>query len=231
LLKARRGSSGVPLVEHGAAPREAPGEDSRVLCGSFRLGHTLADPLAALLPKLIPVRTRGGAVPRGIASTLEQLDQEVENGASNSEAVVGRLTEVLCVDALERFLNSSPRAARDWLATTTDHQVGQALALIHDNPAVCDVAVLARRVGLSRTRFFDRFSVLVGEPPARYIARQRSRAAAQLLEQADLSLAEISERVGYGSPDAFARAFTRHMGATPAAWRRRLARRMLPPLG
>ena len=56
---------------------------------------------------------------------------------------------------------------------------------------------------MSRTRFFDRFTELVGEPPAKYLARWRSLVA-DLLRQRNLSTSEIAERVGYTDEDALA---------------------------
>ena len=41
------------------------------------------------------------------------------------------------------------------------------------------------------------------------------------LRASDLSLAQIADATGYGSPFAFAAAFRRHHGDPPGAWRRR----------
>jgi AraC family transcriptional activator of mtrCDE len=45
-------------------------------------------------------------------------------------------------------------------------------------------------------------------------------AALRLLSTGGLSVAEIAERVGYDSDVAFGRAFRRHVGMAPSAWRR-----------
>ncbi|HWU59099.1 MAG TPA: AraC family transcriptional regulator [Microbacteriaceae bacterium] len=42
----------------------------------------------------------------------------------------------------------------------------------------------------------------------------------QLLDREQLSVAEAAVRLGYGSEAAFSRAFRRHVGASPGAWRR-----------
>ena len=77
-------------------------------------------------------------------------------------------------------------------------------------------------MGLSRTRFFERFSELVGEPPARYVARWRVHTATDLMRRPGLSTAQIAERVGYSSEDAFTKVFKRHVGVSPSVFRRRL---------
>lgn len=43
--------------------------------------------------------------------------------------------------------------------------------------------------------------------------------AADLLRSTRLKLASIAEQVGYGSEEAFSRAFQRHLGRSPAEWR------------
>ena len=132
-------------------------------------------------------------------------------------AVASRLCDVLFV----QLLRAAPRDQRGWLAALDDPQIGRALAMIHEDGATkWDASVLAERVGLSRTRFFARFSELVGEPPAQYISKWRMSAAADALVRADVTVSELAERTGYGSEDAFVRVFKRTFGKTPSAYRR-----------
>jgi AraC-like DNA-binding protein len=73
---------------------------------------------------------------------------------------------------------------------------------------------------MSRTAFAVRFNELVGEPPLRYVARCRMRRAVALLRKSTATLPQIAERVGYESEVSFSRAFRRHLGMSPAAYRR-----------
>ena len=72
---------------------------------------------------------------------------------------------------------------------------------------------------MSRAAFFARFGELVGQTPARYLARWRMRAAADILARTDLPLATVAQRVGYKNEQAFARAFRRVMGESPRSYR------------
>jgi AraC family transcriptional regulator, alkane utilization regulator len=54
----------------------------------------------------------------------------------------------------------------------------------------------------------------------RYLARWRIQLAAHQLRNSDAPLARIAEEVGYESEAAFNRAFKRHFGVPPAAWRK-----------
>lgn len=80
---------------------------------------------------------------------------------------------------------------------------------------------MARECGLSRSVLAERFAHLVGVPPMQYLARWRIQLAASLLRSGKASLAEIAERVGYGSEAALSRAFKREVGVAPAMYRRR----------
>ena len=76
-------------------------------------------------------------------------------------------------------------------------------------------------MGLSRTRFADRFNHFLGEPPMAYLARWRVKLGAELLRSTDQSVAEVAASVGYGSEAAFNRAFKRELDCPPAQFRRK----------
>ena len=73
--------------------------------------------------------------------------------------------------------------------------------------------------GISRSVLTERFSRLLGQSPMQYLTEWRMQLAADLLRSTSLKLADIAERVGYGSDAAFSRAFRRHVGTWPAEFR------------
>jgi len=78
---------------------------------------------------------------------------------------------------------------------------------------------LAHAAGTSRSVLTERFSRLLGQSPMQYLTEWRMQLAADLLRSTSLKLADIAERVGYGSDAAFSRAFRRHVGTWPAEFR------------
>ncbi|HEV2666701.1 MAG TPA: helix-turn-helix transcriptional regulator [Blastocatellia bacterium] len=62
-------------------------------------------------------------------------------------------------------------------------------------------------------------SSLVGEPPLTYHTRWRMWQASRLLAEENLSVGETALRVGYESEAAFSKAFKRHSGQSPLAYR------------
>jgi AraC family transcriptional regulator len=82
-----------------------------------------------------------------------------------------------------------------------------------------DVAAFARRAGTTEYHLRRMFSSLAGMPLSEYIRRRRmSVAATDVL--GDDELLEIAVRYGYGSTEAFGRAFRAVHGAVPAEIRR-----------
>jgi transcriptional regulator GlxA family with amidase domain len=153
-------------------------------------------------------------------------------GGSNagSDLVVAKLSEVLFVETLRRYVSSLPPGQTGWLAGVRDPAVGQALALMHKDPAhAWTVEDLARQVGLSRSRLTDRFRHFLGESPMAYLAQWRLELGAESLRSTQDSVAEIALAVGYGSEAAFNRAFKREFDCPPAQFRRsRKAREAVP---
>jgi AraC-like DNA-binding protein len=117
-----------------------------------------------------------------------------------------------------------PPPERGWLAGFSDPVVGRALTLLHARREHdWSVDELAAEVGISRSAFADRFTRIMGEPPMRYLGKQRLRLAAQQLRSSHESVAKIGFEAGYDSEAAFSRAFKREFGVAPATWRARSA--------
>jgi AraC-like DNA-binding protein len=135
--------------------------------------------------------------------------------------VLAKLSELLFVEALRRYIELLPEQQTGWLAGLRDRFVGRALALMHERPERdWTVEELAAAVGLSRSALAQRFTEFIGQPPMQYLTRWRLTVAAQRLRSEKASLARIAEDSGYDSEAAFNRAFKRALGTTPAAWRR-----------
>jgi AraC-like DNA-binding protein len=135
--------------------------------------------------------------------------------------MLAKLSELMFVEALRRYVENLPPQGKGWLAGVRDAQIGRALALLHGDPGrAWTVDALAREVALSRSALAERFAVLVGESPIQYLIRWRLALAAQMLRAGREAIARVAERSGYESETAFSRAFRREFGVGPAAWRK-----------
>src|SRR3546814_8467100 len=92
--------------------------------------------------------------------------------------------------------------------------------LASDPSTPVDVAALARRTGTTEHHLRRMFSSLAVMPLSEYVRRRRTSAAAADLVVGDDDLLTVAVRYGYGSTEAFGRAFRAVHGAGPADVRR-----------
>jgi transcriptional regulator GlxA family with amidase domain len=85
------------------------------------------------------------------------------------------------------------------------------------------VASLAARTGLSPRHFARLFRQEVGATPASWVETARIAAARRLLEDGADAPKQVAARCGFADADTLRRAFVRHVGVTPAEYRKRYA--------
>ncbi len=90
----------------------------------------------------------------------------------------------------------------------------------HGLDATIDVAGLAREHGTTEYHLRRMFSALSGMPLSEYARRRRMTLAGADLAAGAPSLLDVAVRYGYGSTEAFGRAFRAVHGAGPAEVRR-----------
>jgi AraC-like DNA-binding protein len=209
---------GLWAIRHGGG-----GERTRVVCGFLGCDKIEGNPLTGALPPLLRFDTRLDSAAAWMRGSLEFAADEIAARRAGSETVLAKLSELLFVEALRRYVEGLPEEQTGWLAGLKDPFVSRALALLHGRVAhEWTVDDLGREVGLSRSALADRFTRLIGEPPMRYLARWRLQVAANHLRTSDVPLARIAQQVGYESEAAFNRAFKRNFGVPPATWRRNI---------
>lgn len=84
-----------------------------------------------------------------------------------------------------------------------------------------DLDELCGRLGLSREHFVRIFSLRMRMPPMRYYTRLKIEAARAMLSSTNLSISDISEKLGYASQFGFSRAFKSVAGLSPSEYRAR----------
>ena len=195
-----------------------------LVCGFLGCDVRPFNPLIATLPRLLHLRkTENHDL---TAQFMRQAVAESKNKRPGGEAMLERMSEMMFVDAVRRYVDTLPEDSRGWLAGLRDRFVGRALALMHDAPATeWTVDELGRRVGLSRSALHERFAEMIGQPPMQYLANWRMQVAAALLRDTNATVASVALDVGYDSEAAFVRAFKRVVGKPPATWRREKALR------
>ncbi|MGN0233742.1 MAG: helix-turn-helix domain-containing protein [Bacteroidaceae bacterium] len=99
--------------------------------------------------------------------------------------------------------------------------VRQLLKAIENNLDNTEYSVeqLARDVALGRTNLYKRMQTMLGITPNDFIRSIRLKRAATLLSDTNLSIVEISERIGFNTPRYFSSSFKAMFGITPSEYR------------
>ena len=202
------------------------------LDGIFRFGPPEAEPevqqligyctfaspdvelLVTLLPDMVVVRGDGR-----LATLTALLRDEARSDRPARSVIVEHLLQVLLIEAFRSA--AEPGATAGLLRGLADLRIAPTLRAMHAAPdRSWTVPELAREAGLSRSAFFARFNTIVGIAPMGYLLNWRMTLAKHMLRSGRHSIAEISEKTGYGSASAFSTAFARHAGSPPARYAR-----------
>lgn len=192
-----------------------------VVCGFLGCDARPFNPLLAALPRLLRMPGLAGGEASWIGHFLRTVVEESSVRRPGGEAMLERMSEMMFVDVLRRYVDRLPAEQTGWLAGMRDPGVGRALGLMHARPGEpWTLDQLGAQAGLSRTVLHERFTHFIGQPPMQYLAAWRMQIAAGRLRDRDEKLIEIALDVGYESEAAFSRAFKRAVGVSPGAWRR-----------
>lgn len=82
-----------------------------------------------------------------------------------------------------------------------------------------DLKKIAGIANISEFHFHRIFKAYIGESVGTYISRIRLENAAQKLQITNFTLTEIAERTGYQSQYSLSKAFKKHFGVTPSAFK------------
>jgi AraC family transcriptional regulator len=97
----------------------------------------------------------------------------------------------------------------------------QAIAYINDQlEREITLNELAEVVQMSQYRFARAFKQSTGQSPHQYLLHQRIERAQMLLRTTQLSIADISYKLGFASQSHFTATFRRFAGVTPAKYRK-----------
>ncbi len=191
-----------------------------VVCGFLGLDARPFNPLLAALPRVMHVSGATLGSDSWVSSFLRAAVAESNQRRPGGEAVLERMSEMLFVEVLRRYLDALPAGQIGWLAGIRDHSIGRVLALLHEKPDTpWTLERLAEEAAMSRSTLHERFVHFIGQPPMQYLTHWRMQVAARLLRDTKAKLIEVALGVGYESEAAFSRAFKRAVGVAPGAWR------------
>jgi transcriptional regulator GlxA family with amidase domain len=192
------------------------------VCGYLACDGKPFNPLLENLPAVIKGGDAGNKGSGWVAQFIRFAVTEATDKRSGGESVLTKLSELMFIDVVRRYIDALPPGQAGWLAGLRDPLVGKALSLLHAKPAHnWTIEELGREAGASRSVLAERFAEFVGMPPMHYLAKWRMQIASELLTASNDNMANIAAAIGYESEAAFSRAFKKMIGVPPSNWRNR----------
>jgi AraC-like DNA-binding protein len=174
-----------------------------------------SNPLLSALPERMPLSLAGHAE---IELVVRLLLAEARAERCGFGSVLSRLAEVLIIRLLRHEIERGTTES-GLLAGLADKRISRCIVAMHERPDKGwrndELAMIA---GLSISRFAEVFRSLLNETPQGYLRSWRMTLARQDIARGD-RIKAISKRYGYGSSEAFAKAFHRHFGRNPVTMR------------
>jgi AraC family transcriptional regulator len=156
-----------------------------------------------------------------LSRLARDLADELSAEEAGQDVVIAALVEQLLVHLLRHHANVR-RSDELELSRVglVDRRIRRAVEMMHAHmDRDLPLEELAAAAYLSAFHFARLFKKLTGTSPHAYLATLRVQRAQQLLAGTDLSISELSARVGYSSPSHFSKAFRQATGLTPRAFR------------
>src|SRR6201996_2901699 len=156
---------------------------AKLVCGYLACDARPFNPLLESLPPMLKAGDPRKNDTGWLGQFIHYAVAEVSDKRAGSESVLTKLSELMFIDVVRRYIASMPEQKMGWLAGLRDPAVSKALALIHSRPSFnWTIEGLARQCGTSRSVLAERFVQLLGVPPMQYLAQWRMQVASEMLK-------------------------------------------------
>lgn len=158
--------------------------------------------------------------PLGTALTRQVLSELYAPANEGRDAYVGALVSALTAHVLR---GASGQGLPNIPSTVTSaYRLHNVMAMIREHPEDDHgLEQLASTAGLTPSHFCRVFRKATGLTPHQFVMKTRLDRAGHLLMQSELSLAQISDSLGFKTQSHFTRAFRQFYQETPSDFRRR----------
>lgn len=173
----------------------------------------------ALLPDdAVPVFHCGAIFPE-LTTMCELIRHSLREGGICAEGCAQLLSEALLTRILPLITHK-----KDVPAAEPESVLGARIKAYLDRHYAEDIGMpeISEALHMSAPYLTHVFKSMSGYSPMKYLLRRRIGEAQTLLETTGLSISEIGERVGYETTSYFSAQFTKYVGVSPKAYRKRM---------
>ncbi|MGQ9374944.1 AraC family transcriptional regulator [Acinetobacter tandoii] len=208
--------TGEKSIEFGTGE----GKQTVILAIRCHMDSIMARPLLNALPHSIHLHQMNGqTIPEWLQIGLQFLAVETLQVQPGRDKILDHLVSIFFIECVRDYILQLSDS-NNWLAALSHPELSNALAAIHGQPQrAWTVETLAEQCCMSRSKFAQLFSQIVGETPLAYLQQHRLRIASQYLRQGQYTIQQIAHLVGYASETAFSQTFKKQFDLTPTQYR------------
>lgn len=213
-------SGSVRPLHEAPAPRGAA--RATVVSGAYQFWHEPVHPFFGELPDWFVLRAEEQSGLERLPLAVSLLGEETARPDLGSEAVIHGLLDVLFTYLVRAIVARQGERPRSWGRAMRDDSLRRAIELMHERPERDWTLVeLAKKAGLSRASFAEKFRAATGQTPLRYLTSIRMQRAMRLLSETAEPLETVAGAVGYADAFSFSKVFKRTLGLSPREFRAR----------
>lgn len=189
-------------------------ENADIEAGLRFMTDNMGDQIASMAITRTLIRI--GALQAGLTPVLiDSLSQEY------AQRMHRAVSKQQLYELMEQYIRTICRAIRSYNQNNYSPYVKRALqyigAYLSQPISIDDLCGLSN---ISRAHFVRLFGQETGKTVKQYITEERCKSAAELLENSQLPIQEISHYVGYDDTSYFSRVFKKIMGMSPQEYRK-----------
>lgn len=166
---------------------------------------------------------------KDLQELVNQLSEEVLSSVPpgenelNMEVLLASMRKLLTVQKERKELpsadESEPSVTNSLLSAADEKFIQRALEFVEQNLDNTDytVEMLSRDMGMERTGLYRKLVSIIGKSPTYFIRSIRLKRAARLLEEG-YTVAEVSDRVGFGTSSYLSKCFQEEFGMKPSEY-------------
>jgi AraC family transcriptional regulator, activator of mtrCDE len=211
-------------VEHNDAVRiktnTGESSDTELICGRLRFDAAPSGLIAAM-PAAIALNVNSAQALDHMRNLIQMIEQELSSPRAGSRAVATDLSRALFVMMLREHFEQAEASGTTLNLLCSPVCATAVNAIVRDPARDWTLDALADKAHVSRATLVRAFQKAAGMAPLAFLAEVRLNLARQSLATTRESLSHICAAVGYSSESAFARAFKRRFGISPAKLRPR----------
>lgn len=198
-------------VQHTLTPVAKP---LQVILSMVDFGHAYQNPMMGIQDRAVIIALDQA---RDFALITELLFEEAFAQRCGKQFATDQLLQYFFLKLLRHLIQNN-RVSEGIIKALSDPRLLKAVTSMHDQPAKdWTVQTLAEQAGMSRARFAALFKHETGYAPLDYLTEWRMSIVQSLLKEGQ-SVKSAARAVGYVSPAALSRVFTKRVGSSPSAW-------------